>query len=558
MKALTAYLQTSLRFDLIAGLTVAMIAVPQAMAYAAIAGVNPIYGLYTAILPAIIAALFGSSRHLNTGPTNGIALVTIGVLLPVVTRADYVEYVFATAIISGTMRLLLGVLRLGGIIRYVSNAVLTGFLAGASILIIVNQLGNLLGLPRSTSHEPLGTLYEALRGLLYLNPFIALTGIATILLLLVLRRINQSLPAPLLTIVFASLGVQILGWDGRGLELVSSLGSLQVGLVFHIPQIDWFAEQRLEMMLVGSGAVALLGLVEPLSVAKSIAATSGQRIDSSREFVGQGLASLVGGFFQCIPSSGSLSRSAVNFESGAHTRGASILSGIFVFLVAIAFAPWLGYIPLASLAGIVMVTAIKMINRHQIEMTWRSGLPSRLTFVITLVATLFLPLHLAIYLDAFLSIAIYLYETSRVQLSYLVENGEGKFSERRLEEILQTRPPIAIINIEGALYFAAVEDLERQLDVLFTSGVKTVILRMRRVRLLDSTGVTALERIATTARKSSFTIMLCGLREDVAMTLEASGITRLFGTQNIFEADDTLFESTRMALRHAERQHNVY
>lgn len=150
------------------------------------------------------------------------------------------------------------------------------------------------------------------------------------------------------------------------------------------------------MLLVGSGAVALLGLVEPLSVAKSIVATSGQRLDSSREFVGQGLASLVGGFFQCIPSSGSLSRSAVNFESGARTQGASILSGIVVFLVAIAFAPWLGYIPLASLAGIVMVAAIKMINRHQIEITWRSGLPSRSTFVITLVATLFLPLHLAI------------------------------------------------------------------------------------------------------------------------------------------------------------------
>lgn len=138
-----------------------------------------------------------------------------------------------------------------------------------------------------------------------------------------------------------------------------------------------------------------------------------------------------------------------------------------------------------------------------------------------------------------------------------MENGEGKFSERRLEEILQTCPPIAIINIEGALYFAAVEDLERQLDVLFTSGVKTVILRMRRVRLLDSTGVTALERIATTARKSSVTVMLCGLREDVATMLEASGITHTFGAENIFKADDTLFESTQMALQYAKRQRNA-
>ncbi len=548
MKTLTGYFQNALRPDLIAGFTVAMIAVPQAMAYAAIAGVNPIYGLYTAILPAIIAALFGSSRHLNTGPTNGIALVTIGVLLPVVQRADYVEYVFAIAIISGAIRLALGVLRLGGIIRYVSNSVLTGFLTGASILIVLNQLGNLLGLPHTTLREPLNILLNALRDVFALNPFTALTGITTILLLVVIRRLNTQLPAPLLAIVGASVGVELLGWDAQGVERVSNLGSVQVGLAFHLPQIDpgyW------EMLLAGGGAVALLGLVEPLSVAKSLAATSGQRIDSSREFVGQGLGSLVGGFFQCIPASGSLSRSAVNFSSGAQTRVASILSGVFVLLAALAFAPWLGFIPTAALAGIVVVAAAKMIDVKHIQLTWSSHITSRIVFLVTLVATLLLPLHYAIYLGVILSIGLYLYESSKIELSYLIEH-EGQFIERSYDDLLKHPVPIAIIHVEGTLYFGAADELERRLDALFQSGVEVVILRLRRVHHLASTGIVALERIAASAKRHGTRVILCGVRTNLIATLQSSGAVALFGKENIFEANDTLFESTRAALRRAK------
>lgn len=530
-----------------------MIAVPQAMAYAAIAGVNPIYGLYTAILPAILAALFGSSRHLNTGPTNSIALVTMGVLLPVVQRADYVEYVFAIAVISGAIRLLLGVLRLGGIIRYVSNSVLTGFLAGASILIVLNQLGNLLGLPHTVAHEPLSILFQAMRDVFLHNPFTAVVGATTMMLLVAIRKFDKRLPAPLLAIVGASVGVQLLSWDTRGVALVRDLGSLQVSLAFHIPQVDL---RYWEMLVMGGGAVALLGLVEPLSVAKSIAANSGQRIEPSREFMGQGLASLVGGFCQCIPSSGSLGRSAVNVESGARTQVASTFSGVVVLFATLVLSQWLSYIPLASLAGVVMIAAVKMINWRQLQVTWRSGLPSRVTFLVTWMATLLLPLHYAIYLGALLSIGIYLYETRRVQLTYLLVNDRGNFVERQFAEILQTRPAIAIVNIEGALYFAAAEDLESQLDALFECGVRVAILRLRRVRLLDSTGVTALERIAANARRRNTQVMLCGVREDVAAVLESSGVDQRIGRDNIFKADDALFESTQAALRRA-KEHQI-
>jgi SulP family sulfate permease len=552
MKALALYLRDSFRPDLVAGLTVAMIAVPQAMAYASIAGVPPIHGLHTAIVPAIIGSLLGSSHHLITGPTNAIALVTAGVLVTTAGRPDFVEIVFALALISGTVQLLLGLLRLGGIIRFVSNSVLTGFLTGASLLIIVNQASNLLGLPRVTATETPFIVLELARNLPLWNPFVAAISLLTILLLGICRRINPNLPAPLLALVAATLCAQLFGESAHSIRLVRDIGAMtDVFPTFHLPQVALDA-RTLELLLTSGSAVALLGLVEAMSVAKALALSTGQTINTSREFVGQGLASLASGFCQGIPPSGSLSRSAVNFGSGARTRMAGAWSGAFVFLALLAFAPWLSIIPLAGLGGVVVVAAIKMIDVEHIKLTWQSRATSRVTFLITFAATLLLPLHYAIYLGVLLSIGLYLHESSSVQLSYLVER-DGKFIERSYAELVQNPPPIAIIHVEGALYFGATDDLEQRLDTLFRSGVKVAILRLRRVRFLASTGVTALERIAASAKRHGTRVMLCGVRDEVADTLQASGASALFGAENIFKADDALFESTKMAWQSAQR-----
>ena len=349
----TNYLQNSLRFDLVAGLTVAMVAIPQSMAYAAIAGVNPIYGLYAAIVPAIIGALIGSSNHLVTGPTNATALVTAGALIAVSGGAG-IELVFALAILSGLFRLILGVLKLGSIIRYVSNSVLTGFLAGAGVLIIINQLGNLLGIPRPAGAGTLTIVWELLRGLPQLNPYVLVTGLLAVTVLLVSKRISGIIPAALLAICLAGALVVVAGWQNQGVKLVSDLGSLQnVGLTFHIPKVNL---SNAQMLLASAGAIALLSLVESMSVAKAIGLSSGQRINASREFVAQGLASIAGGLFQAIPSSGSPSRSAVNLGSGAQSRLASAFSGVLVLLAVLAFSRLIGFIPVASLAGVVIVS----------------------------------------------------------------------------------------------------------------------------------------------------------------------------------------------------------
>ena len=288
---ISRYVRQELQADLVAALTVAMVAIPQGMSYAAIAGVNPIHGLYTAIVPAIVGALLGSSSHLITGPTNATALATAGVLLGFAGRPDYVELVFAVAVITGLVRLLLGLLQLGGIIRYVSSSVLTGFLAGAGVLIILNQLHTALGLARPVGASAGALLLDLLGRLHKLNPYVAATTCLSAAVLITGPRIQRRLPRALLAIFLAALWVQAAGWEARGVLLVKDLRSVtRAQFGFHVPDLP---VRLWGELLASSGAVALLSLVEAMSIANIIALASNERIKPSREFVGQGVASPV-------------------------------------------------------------------------------------------------------------------------------------------------------------------------------------------------------------------------------------------------------------------------
>ncbi|MBN2501128.1 MAG: SulP family inorganic anion transporter [Anaerolineales bacterium] len=543
------YLTKNLRFDLMAGLTVAMIAIPQTMAYAAIIGVNPIYGLYTAIISGMVGAFFGRSSYLVTGSTNAVALATAGVLFGYHNSPIYPEYVFTLAIISGVIKLLLGVLQLGGMVRYISNSVLTGFLAGAGVLIIINQLGNLVGVRRPAGADPLQILWNLATHVRQFEWHIVVIGAITIVVFLLLKRLNSKLPAALLAIVLASGLVQFFGWHAAGVTLVSDLGDIdKVGLRFHLPQIPL---DNLQSLFVSGGAVALLSLVETMSVAKALGLNHDEKVYPSREFFGQGLASIATGLFQGVPSSGSPSRSAINADSGARTRLAAGFSGIFVLVAVLAFSGLIGYIPVASLAGVVVVSAYNMIDWRHIKLTWQSRTVSRFVLIVTFASALLLPLHIAIYMGAALSIVIYLRESSSLELSYLKLNQQGEFEEHNLADIEQEHPSIAIVNIEGALYFGAVDDLEERLEEIMVRDVRVVILRMRRMRLLASTGVTTLKTLVTRAEHMGTSVVICGVPEEINATLESSGITALVGEQRVFPANDTLFSASREALSHA-------
>lgn len=279
---------------------------------------------------------------------------------------------------------------------------------------------------------------------------------------------------------------------------------------------------------------------------------SGDTLDPSREMVSQGLASFIGGFFQCMPSAGSPSRTVVNVVNGARTRFSAIFSGLSVLIFMLLFSRLIGYIPLAALAAVVIVSAAGLINIKLIKFTWQSTLKSRIVLVVTFISTLVLPLEYAIYLGVLTTILIYLGESSHINLSYIVEDDAGHFVELPMDRIEKHDAEIAIVNIEGDLYFAAVEDLQARIKQILQTDLKVLIMRFRRTHLLASTGVMALERLVKSAKDKGVTVLFCGLQEEVRKPLEDAGIMDIVGDSHTFYANRHLFESTQRALEEAK------
>ncbi|MDY6847403.1 MAG: SulP family inorganic anion transporter [Chloroflexota bacterium] len=544
------YLRGKFRADLTAGLTVAMVVIPQSMAYAAIAGVNPIYGLFTAIIPTVIGALFGSFPFLVTGPTNPTALVTASVLLGYADRSDYLELVLALAILAGLFKLILGLLKLGSITRYISNSVLVGFLSAAGILIIAGQLGNLTGLSLPKSGGVWTITSSLFQNLKEINPLSLIIGITSICIMLVIRSLKRKLPAALITIIITSLLVYLTGWNQSGIRLVTDYGLPEkLGLSFHIPDIslgEYFS------LGISGAAVALFSVMEAVSIAKSMSQMTGDHLDPSKEMIGQGLASFVGGFFYCMPSSGSPSRTVINVVNGAKTRFASILSGLSVLIFLLLFSRLIGYIPIPALAAVVIVSSAGLINIALIKLTWQSRLNSRIVMLITFVSSLILPLEYAIYLGVISTILIYLGESGQVKINYILEDEDGQFIEQPLNRIEKQNPRIAILNVEGDLYFAAIESLQEQVERILKTDIKVLILRFRRTHLLASTGIIALNQIIRKAKEQDVDMLFCGIQEEIRGPLEDAGVIRTIGTSRIFIASDIIFDSTQRALEKAK------
>jgi len=554
------YAKRDLRSDTMAGLTVAVMGVPQAMAYALIAGLPPIYGLYTAIIPAMVAAALGSSNHLCTGPTNAMCMVILSLTanLPERYGASQLQIVLLLTLLTGIFQFAFGALKLGGVVKYVSNSVVVGFTAGAGILIAANQLKGLLGIqiPEGTSGHFLVTLWATFARIHQANPYALIVGLLTIVLLVGFRRWAPKIPGSLVAIIFLSLVAWFAGWSeadmgGQRLHIVRDIQPITASLdIFGIPKM--LVQPNLGLLrelLGGALALAILGLVESTSIARGIAASSGQRLDFNREFMAQGIAKSVGSFFSCFAASGSFTRSAVCYQSGGKTRAAAAFSGVFTAIVLLAFGPFANYIPLACLAGIIVVTAFTMIQRDRLSMTWRSGSNSRIVMMGTFLSTLFMPLEIAVFAGVMLSIGILLRVTGKPDLTQLVQHPDYGFEEVPFNRAAPA--PVAIINLEGDLYFAAAEDLDYELLQALKPETRVVVLRMKRLRAVGSSAMAMLEHFSKMLRARGIHLVVCGVEEDMNRVLTGSGVRKLIGEQNIFYADNRIFQSTELALARA-------
>jgi SulP family sulfate permease len=532
------YDRADLRPDLIAGLTVAIVLLPQAIAYAMIAELPPQVGLYTAVVAAIVGGLWGSSNHLHTGPTNTVSLLVLSILAPIVLPGspEFLAIAGLMAIMVGIFRLTMGLARLGMLVNFVSDSVIVGFMAGAGILIGVNQVRHLLRLDVHSSAALTDTIQNIFAYLPEVHwPSLSL-GLGVMLLIVLLRRFSPKLPSPLIGIILASVIVWLLGLDQQGVKVVGELPRSLPPLTT-LPRLNI---NLIGQLSTGMLAVGLIGLVEAMSIARSIASQTGQRLDSNQEFVGQGLACIASGLFSGYTTSGSFVRSAVNYTTGAKTPLAGVFSGLIVLLAMLVLAPLAAYIPRTALAGILIVTASGMIDRREMVRIWHGARGDAIIMVVTLLATLLLPLEFAVLTGILFSLARYLLKTSEPKVQVVLPDSEFKHILPQPSKEPCTQ--LGLVEILGDLYFGAVNHVEEVIhkNLAQHPEQRFLLLRMHSVNHCDISGIHMLEALLRTYRERGGDLFLTQVREPVHLLMKSTGFYDHLGADHFLPQDDAI------------------
>ncbi|MDR3543960.1 MAG: SulP family inorganic anion transporter, partial [Desulfosporosinus sp.] len=337
LETIKGYKKENFRKDLIAALTVTVVGIPQYMAYALIAGVSPVYGLYTGIIAAIVGSAFGCSNQLITGPTNAICLITASAMIRYMGFPNAYQMLFLMTFIVGVLQVIYGAIKLGKVIDFVSHTVLIGFTAGAGILIALGQVNTLLGMSikDSAAMSTMEKMYYIITHINQTNYYALGLGVMTMAIIVICKKISKNLPGALIGITVPIFFILMFALEKKGVKLTGTIPSALPP--FKMVQ---FSLASAKNIFSGAFAISIIGLVEAISISKAISTNTRQKIDSNQEFIGQGISNIVASFFQCFPSSGSFSRSAINYVNGAVTRFSGILSGVFVALVLLFFAPY--------------------------------------------------------------------------------------------------------------------------------------------------------------------------------------------------------------------------
>ena len=536
LETIKNYNRRDFNFDLIAALTVAVVALPQSMAYAMIAGVSPAYGLYTAIILSIIGSMMGSSNHLNTGPTNAICLLIAGIMVPFAGKNNFFEMLCLLTFMVGAIQFALGALRLGSLVNYVSHSLIIGFTAGAGILIALQQLNSLLGISIKGNYSTIEKVALTLQNIDKTNYYSLGLGLLTIGTILICKFINNKLPGALLGVIASTAAVIIFHLDQAGVKLTGDIPSA-------IPPFGMLHFSGGELTSLASGAmvIAIIGLVEAVSISKAISSLTHQKIDPNQEFMGQGLSNIVGSFFSCIPGSGSFTRSAVTYQSGGKTRMVGVLAGLSVLAALICIKPWAKFIPGASLAGVLMIVAYSMVDKKAFKKILATNRNDAAIMLVTAIITVLAPqLEYAIYIGVALSLILYLKESSVASVKTItpVKAGEVRFGEKTAERSAVGKDT-TIIQLGGNLYFGSATDLEQKLSNAI-NGSSVYELNFSGVTLMDMTSLEIIENFINRVLSEEKRIILTGINSNIKTMLDKADITKHVGSTNIFMQDDAL------------------
>lgn len=528
----------TLQADFIAGLTGAILVLPQGVAFATIAGMPPEYGLYAGMIPAIVAALFGSSWHLVSGPTTAASIVLFSVLSAHAEpgSAAYVQLALTLTFLVGLTQLAMGLAKLGALVNFISHSVVIGFTAGAAILIASNQIRNFFGVEIERGSDFLHTLQQFVSQVGQIDiPVLAVSG-TTLALGIVMRRLFPKAPYMIVAMLGGSIMAALAGnLAGPGID-IPTVGALPAQL----PPLSApdFSLDTIRQLAPGVIAVTLLALTEAVSIGRALGVRSGQQINGNQEFIGQGLSNIAGSFFSGYVATGSFNRSGLNYSAGAKTPLASVMAGFLLMAIMLLVAPWAAYLPNAAMAAILFLVAWGLIDFHHIRQILRTSRAEAIIMASTFFATLFLDLETAIMLGVMLSLGIYLSRTSRPNVLPRVPDPQSpnrKF--RTADGNLAECPQLRIARVDGSLFFGAVSHVQEQLQESQPgSGRKHLALVATGINFIDIAGAEFLVSEARKRQREGGGLYLIRAKDSVLDILERGGYLDQITRENLFQS----------------------
>lgn len=537
--------RSTLRADLIAGLTGAIIVLPQGVAFATIAGMPPIYGLYTAMITPIIAALFGSSRHLISGPTTAISLVVFAALTQLGAEPgtdDFISKALTITLLAGIFQLALGLGRMGTLINFVSHVVVVGFTAGASLLIMESQMKHLLGLTIPSGISFVDTIETIVANIQQTNLYALVVGVFTLLLAIFSKKYYPKIPNLLVALIGGSLlayGLDhFLGTETIALKMVGEVpGRLPM------PSVPDMSFASLTQLAQSAFAIALLGLIEAVAIGRSIGAKSQQQIDGNQEFIGQGLSNIVGSFFSCYAGSGSFTRSGVNYEAGAKTPLAAVFAAVLLMVIVLLVAPLISYLPVAAMAGVILMVAYNLIDFRFAKTVARSSKRQTIVMVITFVATLVADLENAVFIGVIFSLIFYLQKASTPNVAVMAPDPTD--AHRRFiyleRKALPECPQLKVLRVDGSIFFGSVMHISAEIRRLVdeeSPEVNNLLIISRGINFIDVAGSEWCAQEAKRWEQKNGGLYFTGLKLIAQETLIRGGFREEIGNDHFYASKE--------------------
>jgi SulP family sulfate permease len=523
----------TLKADIIAGITGAVIVLPQGVAFATIAGLPPQYGLYTAMVTPIVAALFGSSYHLVSGPTTAISIVVFSAISHHAEpgSAEFISLTLTLTFLAGVYQLAFGLARLGALVNFVSHTVVIGFTAGAAILIATSQMKHISGIEVPKGESFMHTWMDLYQGIGELNLYLVGIAVVTLITALAIKFFSPRSPNLLVGMVVGSLLALLLKDYTDGIKLVGEIPA-------HLPPFSSpvFSFETIKMLAPEAFAVALLGLIEAVSISRSVATRSNQRIDANQEFIGQGMSNIAGSFFSCYAGSGSFTRSGINYEAGARTPLSAIFASLFLMVIVLLIAPLTAYLPIAAMGGIILLVAYNLIDFHHIVQVLTLSKSESAILLTTFFATLFLELEFAIYLGVLLSLVLFLAKTSTPHIPTLsVDSDSGKLINIRKKPMKQC-PQLKIIRIDMSIYFGSINYiLNRISQIVENERIYHILIVSSGINLIDLAGAEALVSENRRLAEHNGGLYFVGIKSSVYEFAARSCFIRQIGSDHFFD-----------------------